>query len=52
MTIKKATCALAADSCEALAIHVAAIMAHPLTPFRLFKEIGNFLYDESSEVIA
>jgi hypothetical protein len=39
------------DSREALAVHIAAIMAHPLTPARLFNEVGDFINDEWSEVM-
>ncbi len=41
----------APDSREALAVHIAAIMAHPLTPARLFNEVGDFINDEWSEVM-
>ena len=39
------------DSREALAVHIAAIMAHPLTPARVFNEVGDFINDEWSEVM-
>ncbi len=34
-----------------LAKLIVAIMAHPLTPTRLFNELSDFLCDESSELI-
>ncbi len=39
------------NSRAALAVHIAAIMAHPLTPARLFNEVGDFINDEWSEVM-
>ncbi len=42
---------LATPSRATLAAHIAAIMAHPLTPARLFNEVGDFINDEWSEVM-
>jgi hypothetical protein len=38
------------NSREVLAQHIAGVMAHPLTPFRLYHDIGDYISDEGSEL--
>jgi hypothetical protein len=41
----------ATPSRATLAAHIAAIMAHPLTPHRLYSAIGELICDEGSDYI-